>query len=55
MGLPRSHRSVLNAVSLPPHGHRLDVDAQFPAQRRVRSFLSLYERSNGVRGLGAPV
>jgi len=33
--LLRSHRCILNAVSLPPLGHRLDVDAQFPAQRRV--------------------
>ena len=51
----RSHRRVLHTVALAPLGDRLDVDAQFPAQRRVRSFRSLYESSDCVRGLGAPV
>ncbi len=55
MGFLRPHRSVLRTVALAPLGDGLDVDAQLPAQRRVRSFRSLYKSSDGVRGLDAPV
>lgn len=51
--LLRPHPGVLDPPSFPPLGHGLDVDAEVPAQRRVRSFRSLYESSDGVCGRGA--
>ncbi len=56
--LPRLLRPglhILNSNSLPPHRHRLWVDAQFFVQFRARSLRSLYCSSDGVRGRGAPV
>jgi hypothetical protein len=56
MGFHRSsHLRVRNVIAFAPLGDRLDVDTKFPTQRRIRSFRSLYESSDGVRGLGALV
>jgi len=51
----RTHPHVLNRLTFAPLGDGLDVDAQLPAQRRVRSARSLYCRSDRVRGRGAAV
>ncbi len=46
---------ILDRDPVPPLYNRLGIDAQFPAQLRERSLQSLYCRSAGVRGRGAPV
>ena len=50
--LCRPRLSILDRLPLAPLGESLDVDAQFPAQRRGRSLRSLYESSDRVRPPG---
>src|SRR6056297_1390124 len=51
--LPRSGLAILDRLPLPPLCDRLRIDAELPAQLRVRSLRSLYCCSDGVRGRGA--
>ena len=51
----RTRLHILDRRPLTPLGNCLGIDAQFMAQRRERSLRSLFCRSDGVRGRGAPV
>src|SRR6056297_3262383 len=51
--LPRPDLPILDRLPLSPLRDRLRIDAELPAQFRVRSLRSLYCCSDGVRGRGA--
>src|SRR6056297_3375308 len=51
--LPRPSLPILDRLPLSPLRDRLRIDAELPAQFRVRSLRSLYCCSDGVRGRGA--
>ena len=55
MSLPPPDHRVFKGTVLSPFCGGLYVDEQLPAQRRIRSFRSLYENSGGVHSRRAPV
>ena len=54
-GFCQTSFAIFNRLALAPFGDRFDIDAEFPAQRRVRSLRSLYCCSDCVRSRGAAV